>query len=236
MCRAATEAHYRAKIIWGIVLFSFGYIVLALACLCEWGKPSPWSRVDVFSGGFLGLIVLALVLDFVLGLGQTAFRSQETLREASGIAYDARTIVMTSLVSVGDTLVFLDYGHWHLVAVLERHGLQTVGLVLAVMTGAWLMWVDARLARYFAAEPSARTVIQDGPFRYVRHPRYAGVLAMRIAFALALASVWGWILVLAWYLLLARRIRLEETHMRQVFGRDYEVYAERTRRLIPGIY
>jgi len=35
---------------------------------------------------------------------------------------------------------------------------------------------------------------------------------------------------------LARRIRLEEDHLRDIFGPDYMAYAARAARLIPGVY
>lgn len=225
-----------AGFVWGTITFSVGYIVLALVCLRQWRSVSPWSRVDVFSGGFLGLMLLATAVDFKFGLGRTAFRSEDTLREASGLAYDAVTIVLGGLVALGDALVFLDYGHWHLVPALEHRGLQGLGLCLEGAGAAWLLWADARLAAHFSSAASARAVIEDGPFRYVRHPRYTGVLAMRVAFALALASAVGWLLALVWYALLLRRIGLEERHLVEMFGRDYDAYARRTPRLIPGVY
>jgi len=219
-----------------MIAFSVAYFAVALACLRQWGMPSPWSRVDAFSGGFLGLMILAIVVDLKFGLGRSAFRSVETLREASGLTYDAATIVMMGLGSVADALVFLDYGHWHLVPALEHRGLQAFGLCLEGAGAAWLLWADTRLAAHFASAAPARTVIEDGPFRYVRHPRYTGVLAMRVAFAMALASVAGWLLALVWCVAILRRIGLEERHLVEMFGRDYDAYARRTPRLMPGVY
>ncbi len=59
---------------------------------------------------------------------------------------------------------------------------------------------------------------------------------MRIAFALTFASLAGWLLAPVWYVIILRRIRLEERHLRTVFGGAYDVYARRTARLIPGLY
>ncbi len=79
-------------------------------------------------------------------------------------------------------------------------------------------------------------MIRDGPFRYVRHPRYAGILAIRVAFALVFASLIAWILVAAWLALFLRRIHLEERYLRTALGAHYAAYAERTARLFPGVY
>lgn len=152
------------------------------------------------------------------------------------MAYDAWTLRVGALLSAGDLLVFLDYGHWHLAKGLAQPVFQGIGLSLDVIAVAWLMWADTHLARHFRCAMSRRGVMQDGPFHYVRHPRYAGVLAIRVAMALVFASVVGWLLAFVWLLVLLRRIRLEERHLQTLFGGEYAAYSRRTPRLIPGIY
>ncbi len=44
------------------------------------------------------------------------------------------------------------------------------------------------------------------------------------------------LVTLAWLGVLLRRIHLEEIHLHELFGADYEAYAARTVRLLPGIY
>jgi protein-S-isoprenylcysteine O-methyltransferase Ste14 len=219
---------------WGVALAVGVYVVMALACLRQWGPSAPWSRVDIFSGGFLVLLLVTTAIDAAYGLGGAAFESPQVFREASGLGYDPGTLVMGAALSIGDAFIFLDYGHWHLIRALAHPLPQGAGLVLGVVSGAFLLWTDVRLAVHFR-RVEGRDLIRDGPFRYVRHPRYAGTLAMRIAMALAFASVIGWVLALAWVLVLLRRIRLEEEHLRIVFGRDYDSYASRTPRLIPRL-
>lgn len=223
-----------AKAMWATVLCAVAYLALALLCLWQWGTPAPWSRLDLFSGGYLSITTLAVVYGF--RLGRTIFRSAEVFREASGMSYDRATLGVMAALSACDALVFLDYGRWHLSPALERHAAQGLGLLLEIAAVAWLLWTDTYLVRHFTGELSARTVIQDGPYRYVRHPRYAGVLAVRVAFALVLASVAGWLLAVAWLVVLLRRITLEERHVQEVFGVSYDAYARRTPRLLPGIY
>jgi hypothetical protein len=33
--------------------YSLGYLLLAGMCLVRWGAADPWSRFDLFSGGYL---------------------------------------------------------------------------------------------------------------------------------------------------------------------------------------
>jgi protein-S-isoprenylcysteine O-methyltransferase Ste14 len=222
-----------AKALWGTLLLTLAYFALALVCLRQWGTPQPWARVDVFSGGFLGLMIFAMILEFRFGL--PTLRSPAALRDAVGMAYDTATLVLLPLLSAGDLLVFLDYGHWHLTPALQNAGLQITGLLFDIVGIAWLLWTDAQLTRHFTQD-SPRRVLQSGPFRYVRHPRYAAILIIRLAFALVFASAVGWLLAIAWMLVLLRRIRLEEEHLQKHFGSEYDAYAARTPRLIPGVY
>jgi len=210
---------------WGTILFSLMYFALALACL---------RRLDVFAGGFLGLMSLSVIYELAFGL--PTLRSPGALREAVGMAYDRATLAVLPLLSAGDFLVFLDYGHRHLTPALWEGVLQSVGLLLSLMAIAWLAWTDTRLARHFAEAPTVQRIMREGPFRYVRHPRYAGIVAVRVALALVFSSPVGWLLAIAWTIVLLRRIRLEERYLQQRFGSDYEAYAQHTPRLIPGVY
>jgi protein-S-isoprenylcysteine O-methyltransferase Ste14 len=78
--------------------------------------------------------------------------------------------------------------------------------------------------------------MNQGPYRFVRHPRYASAIAGKAAMALIFASLFGWLLMLAWGMLLLNKIALEEKHLRNLFGSNYESYAQTTARVIPGIY
>ena len=198
------------------------------------GSGNPWSRLDVFSGGFLLLSLgwVATTMRFMRAI----VRSPEGMREALGTNYDPTLHKWVNVIAIAELTVFLDYGHWRLVPALERPALQGIGLGLYVLGAAWLFWVDTYLARHFVSELAASKVITDGPYNYVRHPRYTAVLASRVAFAFTLASVIAWLFALAWLLLILRRIRLEEGHLREIFSADYDAYARRTARLLPGVY
>jgi protein-S-isoprenylcysteine O-methyltransferase Ste14 len=61
-------------------------------------------------------------------------------------------------------------------------------------------------------------------------------LAGKVAFALIFANGLGWLMVLAWGVLLLRKVEVEEAHLNRLFGRGYEVYQQTTAKLLPGIY
>jgi protein-S-isoprenylcysteine O-methyltransferase Ste14 len=82
----------------------------------------------------------------------------------------------------------------------------------------------------------AQTVVDSGPYRYVRHPMYAGMILFVIGTPLMLQSLWGLAATPALFVMLALRIRGEE----QVLSQDLAGYAEyKTRtpwRIVPGVY
>jgi protein-S-isoprenylcysteine O-methyltransferase Ste14 len=219
---------------WITVACSLGYLLVAFACLIGWGSPQPWLRLDYFSGGYLLLRLLSSIYSFSSSWG--VFRSPPVMKQWWGLDSDPagprRVMVLMAL----DLIVFLDYGHGPLVPWLRQPVLQIVGLGLYVVVTVWQIWTDAYLANYFTEHEIPEAPMKCGPYRYVRHPRYAAAIAGKVAMALALASIVGWLLVIAWALLLLNKIAVEEKHLRELFGPGYESYARTTARVIPGIY
>jgi protein-S-isoprenylcysteine O-methyltransferase Ste14 len=51
-----------------------------------------------------------------------------------------------------------------------------------------------------------------------------------------MASVIAWALAMGWIWVNVRRVDLEENHLRGLFGAEYDRYAARTARFLPGVY
>jgi protein-S-isoprenylcysteine O-methyltransferase Ste14 len=219
---------------WITLTFSLGYLALALACLVLPGTPHPWIRLDYFSGGYLALRFLGSIHSLVSS--REVFHSKPVMREWWVLDSDPAGPKWVMFLMVADLAVFLDYGHWHLIARLEQPWLQSLGLGLYVAVAIWQTWTDTHLARYFRQENPETVPMDHGPYRYVRHPRYSAAIVAKVAFALALASVLGWVLAIAWAILLLRKIAVEEAHLRTLFGSRYEAYSQRTAKVLPGIY
>ena len=80
------------------------------------------------------------------------------------------------------------------------------------------------------------TVASGGPYRYVRHPGYVGLIVSLFATALALGSLWALVPVgLAACLLIVRTALEDKTLLEELDG--YKEYAQKVRyRLVPGIW
>jgi protein-S-isoprenylcysteine O-methyltransferase Ste14 len=85
-------------------------------------------------------------------------------------------------------------------------------------------------------EDRGHTVIGSGPYRFVRHPMYVGLILLYVSMALILGSMWTLAVAALITILLLRRTALEEKTLRQeLLG--YEEYTTVTRyRLMPGIW
>ena len=79
-------------------------------------------------------------------------------------------------------------------------------------------------------------VISTGPYAWVRHPMYVGVLVMIIGVPLALGSYWGLLFLLLNVPILILRI-LDEEKMLQQELEGYSDYMGKVRyRLVPGLW
>jgi protein-S-isoprenylcysteine O-methyltransferase len=102
------------------------------------------------------------------------------------------------------------------------------------------IWAIVHLGRLFTVDvgiQQGHRVVQDGPYRFVRHPSYSGSMIALTGMA-CLTFNWLGFLVIMVSSLTAYSIRIsaEEKMLFLNLGEDYRRYAARTKRLIPGIY
>ena len=79
-------------------------------------------------------------------------------------------------------------------------------------------------------------VVSSGPYRWVRHPGYAGAIATYLAMPPLLSSLWAWLPAAALAGILIVRTRLEDATLRAELE-GYEAYAAQVRyRLLPRVW
>jgi protein-S-isoprenylcysteine O-methyltransferase Ste14 len=125
-----------------------------------------------------------------------------------------------------------------MVSAARRLFVVGIGCVLA---GTALRWhAVVTLGRYFTVDvvtQVSQPVVEVGPYRYIRHPAYAGLLLALIGLALALGN---WAGLLAMLLLpggaTGYRIAVEEAALLSTLGESDSHYMRRTWRLIPYVF
>ena len=114
----------------------------------------------------------------------------------------------------------------------------TLGAALTFAGLAFCIWARFTIAGNWSSYVEFKRgheLIVDGPYRWVRHPIYTGLL---LAFAGTAWAVGEWRGVLAVAIVAAsfwRKLKLEEVIMRREFGEAYDRYAARTPALIPFV-
>jgi protein-S-isoprenylcysteine O-methyltransferase Ste14 len=119
-------------------------------------------------------------------------------------------------------------------------GLSAAGLLVMWAGLALRLWAIVVLGRSFrmTVEVDAdQKVVDSGPYRWVRHPSYTGILVLLAGLGMVYGN-WPALAILlvlpVWVLI--HRILVEEALLTKVMGRSYTEYAARTKRLVPGLW
>jgi protein-S-isoprenylcysteine O-methyltransferase Ste14 len=119
----------------------------------------------------------------------------------------------------------------------------TFSLVMAGVTLLGMAFTDWALMAnpFFAAtvriqEDRGQTVVTTGPYRYIRHPGYAGATLSTIGIALMMGTPWCLVPLGVFLAAVVVRTALEDRTLRAELA-GYADYCTRTRyRLLPGIW
>ena len=115
------------------------------------------------------------------------------------------------------------------------HVFPVAGAILLVI--GTLLHISAKfcLNRSFGLVAANRGVKAEGPYRFVRHPMYAGYMMTHAGFLLAQGSIYNLCLYAAVWMLFVLRIRAEERVLLE--DKAYRDFAAKVRyRLAPGVY
>jgi protein-S-isoprenylcysteine O-methyltransferase Ste14 len=129
----------------------------------------------------------------------------------------------------------------HVFAGIERAiwspALASIGIALAALGIGFAIWARVYLGRNWGMPMSLKEdaeLITSGPYAYVRHPIYGGLLVAMLGSALV--SVWwivAWVLFIVYFIWSAKT---EEGIMAEQFPQAYSAYMKRTKMFIPFIF
>jgi protein-S-isoprenylcysteine O-methyltransferase Ste14 len=119
----------------------------------------------------------------------------------------------------------------------ELQAVAAVAIVLGGLLTSWAMITN----RFFSAvvriqHDRGQFVVTSGPYRFVRHPGYAGVLLVTLAVPLMLDAIWAAIPTAVVVITVVVRTTLEDRTLRAELP-GYAEYAQRTPHcLLPGVW
>jgi protein-S-isoprenylcysteine O-methyltransferase Ste14 len=112
---------------------------------------------------------------------------------------------------------------------------QIVACALVVIGNLFAVVIILRLGRSFSILPEGRRLVTSGPYRIIRHPLYLAEAVATLGAVINFLSPFALVLVAVQLILQLARIHYEERVLKETFP-EYDEYARRTARLIPGIY
>lgn len=116
-------------------------------------------------------------------------------------------------------------------------GLGWLGQIIAGSAIFWAVVTNTYLSRVARIqEDRGQVVIMAGPYQYVRHPMYIGIILLFLSIPLALGSWWALIPGVGIGILFVIRTAKEDQMLRSELS-GYGDYSKRVRyRLVPGIW
>lgn len=185
-------------------------------------------------------------LGFVLSRGLAARRHPDILKERarSMELQDAKRWdrILAPIVAVGSIFILAVAGldkllGWTFPFSLQVKIIALVAILLGYGLGTWALVEN----RFFSGVVRIQTdrghhVVTTGPYRFIRHPGYAGALLSYLCMPILFDSLWAWIPTLLLVVVLFIRTGLEDKTLQTELP-GYREYAQKTRyRLIPGIW
>ena len=120
------------------------------------------------------------------------------------------------------------------------NALRYFGLIVFLIGYLFMVWAPLHLGKQFSAYVTIQEgheLVTDGPFRYMRHPRYSGIVFWVFGVALVFLSSPAMVLAAIMSILMLIRIPKEERLLHEEFGSAWEDYCTRTgRKVIPLVY
>jgi protein-S-isoprenylcysteine O-methyltransferase Ste14 len=212
-----------------------GIVAMAVALFWSAGRIDwwpAWAAIAVWLAFYLAMDILLLRFNPEL--------MAERLSPPKGAKAWDRTIL--------SILRLLQLARYILAGLDQRYGwtggfplaAQLAALAVCCLSYALLDWAMA--SNIFFSQivriqsDRSHAVVTNGPYRYVRHPAYVGMILFEPAMAILLASWWAFLVGGICAILLVLRTALEDRTL-QAELTGYVDYARRVRfRLFPGIW
>ncbi len=189
------------------------------------------------AGIFLAACLVWNVPEIIGAIKQTA----KTSRKEASVQDRGSMGILIGLQWVGIALNFVLGGLFPAAAMTwHRTALFGIGVTL-ILLGVALRWYAIwTLGRYFTRDVAVsadQKVVQNGPYRYIRHPAYSGTFLTMLGVGLAMTN-WASLVALLICVLLGHmyRVRIEEKALIHMIGQPYVEYMHRTKRFIPLLF
>ncbi len=196
-------------------------------------QPLPYTD-PAAKIAFYVLVGVFVALEFRIRLRSTVNRQGSRAERFSLV-----TVFLSIGGGIAGAVVLAGTWLWPTISI-GRWPIFVLGLILMGAGIVLRQWSILTLGRFFTTDvrlQEGQTVVETGPYRWVRHPSYTGLLVTLLGFGLALGN-WAALAVIVVVPLvgLIVRIRYEERVLLDGLGEPYRAFAANRRRLVPGVW
>ncbi len=212
------------------------FIILAAALFIPAGTLAwvgGWVFLVLFCGFFLAVNL------WLSSYNPGLLQERTHLGTSDQLGWDKLLFPLLAVFPVA-WLVFISFDavrfHWSPVPV----GGQVAGLVV-LLCSFYIFFLTFRENSYLSPvvriqEERGHAVVSTGPYHYVRHPMYVGIVLFTLGTPLLLGSWYGVLVGLVLIVLVARRAVLEERTLRKELHGYPDYMAQVKYRLIPRVW
>jgi protein-S-isoprenylcysteine O-methyltransferase Ste14 len=196
-----------------------------------------WTMGWIFVGAYLAGLFLSTLLA-ALAHRDLAMERMEPPQGAK--EWDRKLLNLYHLLSLLVLLPLAGFDRRFRWSPRMHGGIPLAAMVVLIMgysLAGWAMVVNPFFSAVVRIQSDrGHRVVSSGPCRYARHPAYVGWIAMTLASAFVLGSVWALIPSVCAVAVLVVRTALEDRALLEELD-EYGEYAQRVRyRLLPGVW
>jgi len=178
---------------------------------------------------------------FILYWGISAIGVKKDIRRGSSwwINFCIRVVLIIALIWVLNLGIFSSF--WvsaNSLPFFSNPIIQTIGVIFAGAGIAFAIWARRNLGRNWSGTPQIKVgheLVTSGPYRFVRHPIYTGMITALFGSALVGGPSWC-VAFIIFTIVFIMRIKKEEKFMMQLFPDQYPAYRARTKAIVPFVW
>ncbi|HNX91057.1 MAG TPA: isoprenylcysteine carboxylmethyltransferase family protein [Candidatus Omnitrophota bacterium] len=213
-----------------------GIIVFAGLPILGWGIGDIQGFIAEPARRLFLIIIVALQMVAVIMFPNI---EQGRSKGKNPVKRQISTLAILQILTLGVVLIS---------AITDRFGFYMIGniwyfrcagLIIFPAGFILMLWSESHLGKQFSLEVTIQEgheLITDGPYRFIRHPRYLGIIIFMLGISLVFCSLAGILLVSLISIVLLGRIKDEEDLLSKEFPEKWSAYKTRSWRLFPFLY